>query len=101
MGWEMKAYSGDRITLMTPEPDGGMYGENGVKAFVREYGNPTGNDTLYFTGTHRADCRNTKTGLTLSVRGLISLEKSSRMWVVQWSYSTKQDIAQQLGHLLN
>jgi hypothetical protein len=30
LGWEMKAYSGDRITLMTPELDGGMYGENGV-----------------------------------------------------------------------
>ena len=35
MGWEMKAYSSGRITLMTPEPDGGMYGEAGVKAFVR------------------------------------------------------------------
>ena len=66
---EMKAYSGDRITLMTPEPDGGMYGERGVKVFVREYGKPTGDDTLYFTGTHRADCRNEKTGLTLAVRG--------------------------------
>ena len=54
MGWEMKAYSGDWITLMTPEPDG----ERGVKVFVREYGKPTGDDTLYFTGTHRADCRN-------------------------------------------
>jgi len=69
LGWEMKAYSGDRITLMTPEPDGGMYGEHGVKVFVREYGKPTGDDTLYFTGTHRADCRNVKTGLTLAVRG--------------------------------
>jgi len=69
LGWEMKAYSGDRITLMTPEPDGGMYGERGVKVFVREYGKPTGDDTLYFTGTHRADCRNVKTGLTLAVRG--------------------------------
>ncbi|MHB1237745.1 MAG: MvaI/BcnI family restriction endonuclease [Gallionella sp.] len=51
------------------EPDGGMYGEKGVKVFVREYGKPTGDDTLYFTGTHRADCRNEKTGLTLAVRG--------------------------------
>jgi hypothetical protein len=40
-----------------------------VKVFVREYGSPTGDDTLYFTGTHRADCRNVKTGLTLAVRG--------------------------------
>lgn len=74
LGWEMKAYSGDRITLMTPEPDGGMYGESvfgesRVKVFVREYGKPTGDDTLYFSGTHRADCRNEKTGLTLAVRG--------------------------------
>lgn len=69
MGWEIKAYSSDRITLMTPEPDGGMYGEQGVKVFVREYGKPTGDDTLYFTGTHRVDCRNANTGLTLAVRG--------------------------------
>lgn len=69
LGWEIKAYSGSRITLMTPEPDGGMYGEAGVKVFVREFGAPTGDDTLYFTGTHRADCRNEKTGLTLTVRG--------------------------------
>lgn len=69
MGWEIKAYSKDRITLITPEPDGGMYGDDGVKAFVRKYGKPSGVDTLYFTGTHRADCRNEKTGLTLVVRG--------------------------------
>lgn len=54
---------------MTPEPDGGMYGGKGIKAFVREDGNPTGDDTLYSTGTHRADCRNAKTRLTLAVRG--------------------------------
>jgi hypothetical protein len=75
MGWEMKAYSGSRITLMTPEPDGGMYGDEGVKAFVRKYGAPSGNDTLYFTGTHRANSRNAKTGLTLNVRGFNSARK--------------------------
>ncbi len=69
MGWEMKAYSGTRVTLMTPEPDGGMYGNQGAKAFVRQYGSPSGNDTLYFTGTHRVNNRNPKTGLTLAVRG--------------------------------
>lgn len=69
MGWEMKAYGSSRITLMTPEPDGGMYGAAGVKAFVRKFGVPTGDDTLYFTGTHRVNNRNAKTGLTLTVRG--------------------------------
>lgn len=69
LGWEIKAYSGGRITLITPEPDGGMYDEVGGKAFVREFGAPTGNDTVYFTGTHRVNCRNEKTKLTLTVRG--------------------------------
>ena len=101
----MKAYSGDRITLMTREPDGGMYGESvfgesGVKVFVREYGKPTGDDTLYFTGTHRADCRNEKTGLTLAVRGLTRREKSSRMWAGRWNCSTMPGTAQPLGRLL-
>lgn len=72
MGWELKAYSSSRITLMTPEPNGGMYFEQGVKAFVRQYGSPAGDDTLYFTGTHRANLRNDKTGLTLNVRGFNS-----------------------------
>ena len=42
---------------------------NTVKSYVHKYGKPTGDDTLYFTGTHRADCRNEKNGLTLAVRG--------------------------------
>ena len=71
----MKAYSKNRVTLMTPEPDGGMYGEAGVKAFVRKFGVPTDNDTLYFTGTHRANDRNAKTGLTLIVRGFNPAKK--------------------------
>lgn len=75
MGWEMKAYSGSRITLMTPEPDGGMYGESGVKAFVRKFGSQSGSDTLYFTGTHRVNDRNNKTGLTLTVRGFNPVRK--------------------------
>lgn len=69
LGWEIKAYSQSRITLMTPEPDGGIYGLEGVKAFVRKFGALTKSDTLYFTGTHRVNNRNTKTGLTLIVRG--------------------------------
>lgn len=69
MGWEIKAFSSSRITLMTPEPDGGMYGVAGVKVFVRKFGVLTDNDTLYFTGTHRVNTRNAKTGLTLTVRG--------------------------------
>ena len=75
MGWEIKAYSSDKISLITTEPDGGMYGNNGVKSFVRKYGKPSGVDTLYFTGTHRVDCRNAKNGLTLVVRGFNPIRK--------------------------
>ncbi len=75
LGWEIKAYSTGRVTLMTPEPDGGMYAEQGVKAFVREFGAPTGDDTLYFTGNHRVNNRNARTGLTMSVRGFDSAKR--------------------------
>jgi hypothetical protein len=34
MGWEIKAYTKSRVTLMTPEPNGGFYGREGVRAFV-------------------------------------------------------------------
>jgi hypothetical protein len=74
MGWEVKAHSNSRITLMTPEPRGGLYGEHGVKAFVRKFGAQTGKDTLYFTGTHRAGSRNERTGLSLTVRGFNTSE---------------------------
>jgi hypothetical protein len=69
MGWEIKGYSSDRVTLMTPEPTGGIYGENGVEVFVRKFGKPSGNDTLYFTGLHKANKTNCSTGLTLVVNG--------------------------------
>lgn len=72
MGWEIKGYSGDRVTLMTPEPTGGFYGENGVEKFVRKFGKPTANDTLYFTGLHRSGIRNSSTNLTLHVSGFDS-----------------------------
>jgi MvaI/BcnI restriction endonuclease family len=75
MGWEIKGYSSDRVTLMTPEPTGGIYGENGVEVFVRKFGKPTGNDTLYFTGLHKANNKNNSTGLTLVVSGFNPAKK--------------------------
>lgn len=68
-GWEIKAYSGARITLMTPEPDAGFYGEHGVEAFLRKYGWHTNEDTIYFTGTHKAGIRS-KSGHLLVTEGL-------------------------------
>ncbi len=69
LGWEIKAYSQQRVTLMTPEPDGGYYGEQGARAFVGRYGHDTASGGRYFTGLHRVGnvCR--QTGLILNVRG--------------------------------
>lgn len=69
MGWELKAYGSDRITLMTPEPDAGFYAEHGAEAFVRRYGKDVGDDTLYFTGLHRVGERCRSSGQTLTLRG--------------------------------
>lgn len=49
MGWEVKQYSVNDfvrytakspVTLMTPEPTGGVYKDQGVEAFLRRYGYP-------------------------------------------------------------
>jgi hypothetical protein len=70
LGWEIKAYSSDRVTLMTPEPDGGFYGKNGVEAFLRKYGHPRSkDDSIYFTGLHRVGVRHESTGQLLTLEG--------------------------------
>ena len=69
MGWEVKAYGGGKVTLMTPEPDVGYYGTNGVEKFVRKYGRAIANDVLYFTGIHRVNQRCIASGQTLVLRG--------------------------------
>jgi hypothetical protein len=73
LGWEVKAFSSSRITLMTPEPNSGFYGDNGVEAFVRKYGRQVANkNQLYFTGNHVFDQSNKTTGLKLIVDGFDS-----------------------------
>jgi hypothetical protein len=70
LGWEIKAFSGSHITVMTPEPDGGFYGENGVGAFVRRYGRTIeGKDQMYFTGRHYFGKVDRTTSMTLGLIG--------------------------------
>lgn len=70
LGWEIKAFSGSYITLMTPEPDGGYYGAEGVGAFVRRYGRKVaGKDQLYFTGRHHYGKPDSTTAMTLGLTG--------------------------------
>lgn len=72
MGWEIKQHSGNVLTLMTPEPTGGFYVEEGVESFVREFGYPDKlgrPDRLNFGGTHFCNVRHAVTGLTMKVEG--------------------------------
>jgi len=73
MGWEIKAHSSSRVTLMTPEPDAGFYGEHGVEAFLRRYGRKVRADTLYFTGAHYVGKACTKTDQKLEIAGFDSV----------------------------
>jgi hypothetical protein len=51
-GWEVKTFSGGRITVMTPEPDGGFYRAKGCEQFLNKYGLKGADSKLRYTGVH-------------------------------------------------
>ena len=81
LGWEVKQHavpnfsrpdSGGAITLMTPEPKGGFYGEHKSEEFVRKYGYPDKmgrSDRINFGGIHSVGRRQSSTGLTMRLVG--------------------------------
>lgn len=80
MGWEVKQFAVKRfdlmnskaLTLMTPEPNGGVYVDQGAEAFVRQYGrlSTKGVKNRYdFTGIHVANRLCESTRLTLITEG--------------------------------
>lgn len=75
LGWELKAISGKKVTLMTPEPTGGFYRDQGVRTFVRKYGSIREDGAQYFTGLHRWGVEVSKSGLTLKLAGFDSLNE--------------------------
>lgn len=69
LGWELKTHTkSGKITLMTPEPDLGYYGEQGIVAFLKKYGAATKSGSLGFTGTYRINSAY-KNGQTLKLSG--------------------------------
>lgn len=79
-GWEVKQFAvndlenpvGAAITLFTPEPDGGLYKEESVDAFLRKYGYRNSGaqlDRIDFAGIHKFGECHERTGLTLQIRG--------------------------------
>lgn len=77
-GYEIKTYRGDRISLMTPTPDGGFQGEHSFREFMERYGREAkkGDGSRRFTGLHRVGAVSTTTGLGLRVRGYHSSSDS-------------------------
>jgi hypothetical protein len=80
LGWEIKQFntlywnniSTAIITLMTPEPTGGVYNEKGVEYFLRKYGyaDRMGRiDRINFGGVHRVGHRHPLTGLKMELTG--------------------------------
>lgn len=80
LGWEIKQHavanlarpaSGGPITLMTPEPTGGVYVDAGIREFIRRYGYPdrTIADRLNFGGIHNAFRICAATNLALTLQG--------------------------------
>lgn len=80
-GWEIKQYDvagnlnkldAGRVTLFTPEPNGGFYSEQGAEAFVRKYGYPDKSgipDRLNFSTIHKAYKQHASTNLILTIIG--------------------------------
>ena len=79
LGWEIKQFgvkklhliNSSRITLMTPEPDGGLYKEKGGIDFVKSYGyqSISNSERMDFTGYHKCGILQNKSGLTLNIEG--------------------------------
>ena len=72
LGWEIKGHSGNVITMLTPEPDGGCYRDEGVETFIRRYGYPDKKGIegrINFGGTHRVGYRTPSTNLELKLLG--------------------------------
>ena len=79
-GWELKQHAVNRLdacdsgvlTLMTPEPTGGVYSEFGPISFVRSYGHTDRKgrpDRMNFAGIHKTGVRQPTTHLEMSLRG--------------------------------
>jgi MvaI/BcnI restriction endonuclease family len=79
-GWEIKQHavrnlsnpaSGGPITLMTPEPTGGIYVDKGIREFIRRYGYPDKSvaDRRNFGGIHNTVRVCAATSLALTLEG--------------------------------
>jgi hypothetical protein len=70
-GYEIKSFSRDKISLMTPTADEGYEGQHTFREYMKKYGRPgrKGDGRVVFTGVHNTLKINSKTGFKLCVEG--------------------------------
>ena len=111
-GWEVKQHQvkhfgkalTGKITLFTPEPDGGIYVDEGLEYFLQNWGHrKPGSARFDFSGVHKAGSKSARTGLTLFVNGYevgkkdfdlcggIELLDSSDRVAARWSFTKLLD----------
>lgn len=99
-GWEVKQYgvakfsskANKPITLMTPEPDGGVYNGEGVIPFLKKFGYPDKKaplDRVNFGGDHRVGKTHKSTELRLELSGY-DLDKPN-IWEPDGSIQLRND----------
>jgi hypothetical protein len=66
-GIELKTHTQVKVTLFTPEPDGGHYVRD-FRGFMNKYGYRDSDGDYRLTGIHRANVLCVKSGLTLRLR---------------------------------
>jgi hypothetical protein len=76
-GIELKTHTQLKVTLFTPEPDGGLYADD-FAAFMMKYGYRDGDGDYRLTGVHRAKERCSKSGLTLRIREAVEIDDFTR-----------------------
>lgn len=69
MDWELKSHSGSVVTLMTPEPNTGIYIDDGLKTFMDSYATRKQPERLDFASRHDVNKENSKTNLTMKMEG--------------------------------
>ena len=74
MDWELKSHSHGVVTLMTPEPNIGLYLAN-LKDFMDAYATKKRPERLDFASRHLIDRRNEKSTLTMYVEGFEPIKK--------------------------
>lgn len=94
-GIELKTHTKPKVTLFTPEPDGGVYAKD-FTTFMKTYGYLDADGDYRVTGLHRANEVCSKSGLTLQVR---ECRQNSDGAVCAYPYNPKTPLTPKLDSI--